>query len=144
LGVISAGSLKDANEEQALIKTLSESSEILGMGFQVLDDVKNLTEGNPGKKRGDDVVEGKKSLPVLLYLHKNPEKKDFVAKCFSSAREKGTEAAEVEEFIEKLRISGSIDTAKELGQSFIDKAQENFTKNCGKELIDGFFTNILK
>ena len=43
--------------------------EDIGVGFQILDDVKNLTVGNPGKLRGDDVVEGKKSLPVLLHAH---------------------------------------------------------------------------
>ena len=36
----------------------------VGEGFQILDDVQNLTTGNPGKKRGDDIVEGKKSLPL--------------------------------------------------------------------------------
>jgi len=53
---------------------LGEAAEKLGIGFQILDDVKNLTTGIPGKKRGDDVVEGKKSLPDLLYLHNYPEK----------------------------------------------------------------------
>ncbi len=39
--------------------------EEMGVGFQILDDVVNLTTGNPGKKRGDDIVEGKKVF--LLY-----------------------------------------------------------------------------
>ena len=39
----------------------------IGIGFQIIDDVINLTTGNPGKKRGDDIVEGKKSLPVLIH-----------------------------------------------------------------------------
>ena len=45
----------------------------VGVGFQILDDVKNISTGNAGKKRGDDIVEGKKSLPVILHIEKNPE-----------------------------------------------------------------------
>jgi octaprenyl-diphosphate synthase len=45
----------------SLAAILGEAAEKLGVGFQILDDVKNLTTGLPGKKRGDDVVEGKKA-----------------------------------------------------------------------------------
>jgi octaprenyl-diphosphate synthase len=48
---------------------LETAAENLGLGFQIIDDAKNLTEGIPGKKRGDDIVEGKKSLPILFYVH---------------------------------------------------------------------------
>ena len=48
---------------------LEVSAEKLGLGFQIVDDAKNLIHGVPGKKRGDDIVEGKKSLPILLYVH---------------------------------------------------------------------------
>ena len=48
---------------------LEGAAEKLGLGFQIVDDAKNITAGVPGKKRGDDIVEGKKSLPILLYVH---------------------------------------------------------------------------
>ena len=51
----------------------------LGEGFQILDDVQNLTTGNPGKKRGDDIVEGKKSLPVLLHISENPQDREKIS-----------------------------------------------------------------
>ncbi|PIE05082.1 MAG: hypothetical protein CSA76_00860, partial [Spirochaetales bacterium] len=56
-----------------LVKQLGDVWEDIGTGFQILDDVQNLTTGIPGKDRGDDIVEGKKSLPVILHVQKHPE-----------------------------------------------------------------------
>jgi octaprenyl-diphosphate synthase len=97
------------------------------VGFQILDDVKNLKTGVPGKKRGDDIVEGKKSLPMLLYMHRYPEKKDMVFHTFIAAREKGTLAPEVEELILALTQSGVLDEAEEKGVNFIARTREIFT-----------------
>jgi octaprenyl-diphosphate synthase len=61
----------------------------IGIGFQILDDVQNLTTGNPGKQRGDDIVEGKKSLPVLLHLTAHPHDKSLIENLFSKAGKEG-------------------------------------------------------
>lgn len=97
-----------------------DAAESLGVGFQILDDVKNLSSGIPGKKRGDDVVEGKKSLPVLLYLHRYPEKREFAARCFTAARAAGTGAPEVEEFIGALADAGVLEEARMRGLELIE------------------------
>ncbi len=104
---------------------LGEAAEKLGVGFQILDDVKNLTTGNPGKKRGDDIVEGKKSLPVLLYLHENPAQRDMVYRCFSAAREKGVTTPEVEELISHLEKSDCIVKAKSEGLALIGEGEKS-------------------
>ena len=118
-----------------VIAQFSEAAKKLGIGFQILDDVKNLSTGIPGKKRGDDVVEGKKSLPVLLYLHGNPDKHNFVNRCFSAAKTNGVNAPEVEEFIQTLTAGGFLDEAKEKGLAFIAQAREIFISPQG---INGF------
>jgi octaprenyl-diphosphate synthase len=115
-----------------------EAAESLGVGFQILDDVKNLTTGIPGKKRGDDVVEGKKSLPVLLYLHRYPEKREFAARCFSVARSTGTGAPEVEEFIGALADAGVLEEARERGLELITGSRACFSG----ELFTDFFELI--
>jgi len=102
------------------------AAERLGVGFQILDDVKNLDTGIPGKKRGDDIVEGKKSLPVLLYLHRYPEKRDFAARCFAAARSQGTTTPEVEEFIGALEGAGVLEEAREKGLEYIRESEEVF------------------
>jgi octaprenyl-diphosphate synthase len=105
---------------------LIEAAEKLGVGFQILDDVKNLTTGLPGKKRGDDIVEGKKSLPILLFLHRCPEKKETVQRCFSRAASAGVNAPEVEELIAALLAEGVLAEAEERGNAFISGAQAEF------------------
>jgi len=125
LGILAAktaGCEYDANKAVAL----SEAAEKLGIGFQILDDVKNLTTGIPGKKRGDDIVEGKKSLPILLFLNRHPEKKEMARRCFMAAREKGTGAPETEELIQALEACGVIIEAEERGKTLIAGARMVF------------------
>ena len=145
---------KNAPEDEvleALASSFAGAAEQLGVGFQILDDVKNLSTGVPGKKRGDDIVEGKKSLPVLLYLHRYPEKRDFTARCFSAARIQGTEAPEVEEIIGVLEGAGILEEAREKGMEYIRKSRSIFSapeisgfplKNEGKRLLAGLIDLI--
>jgi octaprenyl-diphosphate synthase len=105
---------------------LGQAAEQLGVGFQILDDVKNLSAGLPGKKRGDDVVEGKKSLPVLLYLHGaegpgDSQRQALVSRCFNGAKAGGTEAPEVEELITTLDKAGVLEKARERGLALIQE-----------------------
>jgi octaprenyl-diphosphate synthase len=120
--------IADANDTlksgQTVADYFGEAVEKLGVGFQIIDDVKNLTTGNPGKKRGDDIVEGKKSLPVLLYLHEYKDSRNKVYECFSAAREEGISSPKVEELISILDASGSIDKASSRGFALIKESEE--------------------
>ena len=129
-------------------KFLGETAEKLGVGFQILDDVKNVTSGIPGKKRGDDVVEGKKSLPVLLFLHRWPEKREMVFRCFNAARTGGVGTPEVEELIQALLDAGVLAEAEEQGKALIAEARDAFADpriplNAeGRALLTGFVALI--
>jgi len=130
LGVIVGAEAKEAislKEIAPLVNNFGEAAEQLGVGFQILDDVKNLSTGIPGKKRGDDIVEGKKSLPVLLYLHRYPEKREFASRCFAAARSAGTDAPEVNEFICELEKAGVLDEGREKAQEYLSKSREVFS-----------------
>jgi len=120
-GAYSAG----ANAEIAV--KFGDAAEKLGIAFQILDDVKNLTTGIPGKLRGDDVVEGKKSLPVLLYLTRYPEKREMVFYCFHAARINGTAAPEVEELINTLNAAGVLSESEEKAHSMLLETSETFS-----------------
>jgi octaprenyl-diphosphate synthase len=111
----------------ALYSSLGIAAEKLGVGFQILDDVKNITCGIPGKKRGDDIVEGKKSLPILLFLNRWPEKKEIVFRCFRVAHSGGVCAPEVEELIQVLLASSVLDEAESQAKALIAEAREAFT-----------------
>lgn len=124
LGVLSGGGTK----EQALMA--GDIARGIGEGFQILDDVQNLTTGNPGKKRGDDIVEGKKSLPVLMHISKYPEDKDKIASCFKKAQKEGIMSASVEECISILEKGGCIKEAFEKGHKLV--------KSKSRELVQMF------
>jgi len=121
LGVYMAGAPPEAAQ------ILGNAADMMGVGFQILDDVKNLTTGIPGKKRGDDIVEGKKSLPVLLYMHKYPEKRERVFYCFNTARQYGGSIPEIDELINIFAASGVFEEAEEKGRSFLKKTQDVFS-----------------
>jgi len=108
------------------VDLLGKVCEDMGVGFQIMDDVMNLTKGNPGKGRGDDIVEGKKSLPVIYHLEKRPEDKSVFAKLFASAGEKGFSGAsgEIEEVIALLEASGSIERARKRAESILREASD--------------------
>ncbi|MDR3146851.1 MAG: polyprenyl synthetase family protein [Treponema sp.] len=126
LGVLAALPAPGAQAGEAA-ERLGSAAEKLGVGFQILDDVKNLRTGLPGKKRGDDVVEGKKSLPVLLYLHgETGPRRALVSRCFSRARTGGVSVPEVEELIAALEAEGVVEQSLEQGQALIREAAETF------------------
>lgn len=115
LGILAGG---------ADLKTAEKAGKIaedIGTGFQILDDVTNLTKGNPGKKRGDDVVEGKKSLPVLYHLAAKPEDKEKLAELFERAGKEGINSPAVEEAIEMISSSGSVEKARAAGDKIISE-----------------------
>jgi octaprenyl-diphosphate synthase len=121
LGAYAAGASAEAAHQ------LGEAAEKLGIGFQILDDVKNLKTGVPGKKRGDDITEGKKSLPILLYLHKYPAKRDYVFYSFYATRTHGADAPEVEDLIRALEGSCALAEAEKEGQAYITEARNVFS-----------------
>jgi octaprenyl-diphosphate synthase len=145
------GTLTASGESAKAAQLLGEASEKLGIAFQILDDVKNLTEGIPGKKRGDDIVEGKKSFPVILYLNKYPEKREQIFFCFYIAKTNGLAAPEVKEMIDMLTEAGVFTEAREKAQSLIQEAKNVFGSDRyadlaankeGRTLLDGLIKLI--
>jgi len=129
-----------APEETA--RRLGEGAEKLGVGFQILDDVKNLTGNISGKQRGDDIVEGKKSLPVLLYLNKYPKQKYLVINAFNEAETNGIKAPEVEELIALLSDSGVLGEAEKIARNYINEARGILSSDGSHALLAGLIDII--
>ena len=112
----------------------------IGVGFQIIDDVINLTKGNPGKKRGDDIVEGKKSLPVLIHVQKQPQDKEKICSLMNKAAAQGINSPAVEECIALLNTTDCINAAAAEGKNLI-------TQNCAKfeqnPLITKLFSSMI-
>lgn len=111
----------------------------IGIGFQIIDDAINLTTGNVGKKRGDDIVEGKKSLPVLLHTEQNPGDKEKIAAFMKTASTEGIDSPCVEQCIALLETSNCIKMAAEKGKELI-------LENCAlfnSKLIEELFISMI-
>lgn len=115
LGILTGGGSREEAE------AAGRCAEDIGTGFQIIDDVKNLVTGNAGKNRGDDIVEGKKSLPVLYYIEANPKEKETLATLFKTARDEGIESPAVEKAIHILTESGAIERARKTGIELFNK-----------------------
>ena len=116
-------------------RKLSGIAAEIGIGFQIIDDVINLTTGNVGKKRGDDIVEGKKSLPVLLHIQERPEDKNIIAGYMNSASKDGIDSPCIEECIKLLESSGCIKKAATLGTELIRTNCEKLNSPLIRELF---------
>lgn len=142
VGVIAGG----GTEAQA--QQMGQVAADIGIGFQVLDDVVNLTTGNVGKKRGDDIVEGKKSLPILLHLKRNPQALEKLTACFAQARLQGVDSPAVEQAIAMVRDSGAIAEATQQARQLIQAActhiEELYPRTVAARKIAALFQNMLK
>jgi octaprenyl-diphosphate synthase len=116
-----------AGASDEIARKIGDAAEKLGVGFQILDDVKNLSTGINGKVRGDDIVEGKKSLPVLMYLTRYPDKREMVYYCFHAAKINGAAVPEVADLIQQLTDTGIMKEAEENGKTLIEDARKVFS-----------------
>ncbi len=113
----------------------------LGIAFQVLDDITNITDGNKGKNRGDDIVEGKKSLPVILHLEENPSDILRITKYFADAKMAGVDSDAVKDCITLLQSGVGIEKARDYAKkrlSFVSTGIQDMYGNSAavKTLIE--------
>ncbi len=134
IGFIAGGA--DTQTAAACGKTAAQ----IGVGFQIIDDVINLTDGNPGKKRGDDIVEGKKSLPLLLHLQKKPQDKEKICSLMEQAAKEGIDSPAVEECIELLNTTTCIADAALQGKELI---AQNCASFADEPLIPQLFNSMI-
>lgn len=131
------------------VESAGKIAQDIGVGFQIIDDVTNLTTGNPGKKRGDDIVEGKKSLPVLIHLEKHPSDKETLAELFTQARREGIESPAVEKAIDMLSGSGAVEEASKTGAHLVFEKSAALSSFFGQDtkaggLIRELFSSMTK
>ncbi len=117
-----------AGASEAEIEAVGTLWEDIGVGFQVLDDVKNLVSGNPGKRRGDDIVEGKKSLPALLHAERSADNGAALLGLFSRVPGAADPWPLVEQAIALMNGSGAVDAAAARGRSLLDGARQRLER----------------
>lgn len=87
----------------------------LGVAFQLIDDVLDYSgqESEIGKSLGDDLAEGKPTLPLIHVLRNGtPEQKDCVRKALETSRR-----GDFEEVLSAIRASGALMYAKQMAET---------------------------
>lgn len=102
--------LEVSNSPKEAIPPMERYAELLGLCFQIKDDIFDYFP-NPqiGKPTGNDLREGKVTLPLLSALAVAPEEESEEMK--SLIRRGNLDAAEIERLVEFARERGGIDAA---------------------------------
>ncbi len=117
-----AAIIAQANTTQEL--ALTQYANHLGCGFQMIDDALDYCgdEAKLGKKVGDDLTEGKITLPIILALHNTNIRRKDKEQLIQIIRNDEPTTKQIESVIQLLTDSGAIKTTIQQAQAEIDKA----------------------
>ena len=125
----SAAILSGADEDTA--NALKAYGNHLGMAFQLMDDILDY-EGDAeemGKNVGDDLAEGKPTLPLIHAMaHGTEEQSKLIRKAI---RKGGLE--DIDEIMQIVRDCGSLQYTKEKALEQVQKAQQNLNQLADTE-----------
>lgn len=116
LGAIIGGA--DDND----IKVLAQFGKYMGIAFQLIDDVLDLS-GNPeeiGKNLGDDLAEGKPTLPLLYAMKKGSDEQKNIIR---AAIENGG-LTELESVLNAVKETKALEYVRQLAKEEIEKGEK--------------------
>jgi len=94
----------------------------LGMAFQILDDILDLTgdEKELGKPIGSDLRQGTVTLPLLLFLEAHPDV-DILSSIFGEPQGRGEK---IQTLVDVVRRSGAIASARDEAERFTAESKQ--------------------
>jgi len=104
----------------------------LGAAFQVRDDLENLVPGEQyGKDAGGDIIEGKRTIPLLHLLSRSsPPERGEVERLISGEGPE-TGAQRIRCVLERMLEAGSLEYARNVADSFAQLALRELPKAFG-------------
>ena len=128
-----------ATDKIADIKNLSSFGKNLGIAFQITDDLIGVM-GDPKitkKPVGNDLREGKKSLPILMAIKSAKGKnKKIILKAFGNQK---TSKSDLHRAVEVIRALGIEDSVRNQAEKYAERAEKSLSKYSGsskKELVE--------
>lgn len=93
----------------------------LGTAFQIIDDAMDYSSSEEcmGKKIGDDIAEGKVTLPLILAIDENPSLKETIEQAFNKKSD-----GMVKKIIDGVNATEAIKRTKSLALDEINKAKK--------------------
>ena len=127
VGAISAGMDKDVINKAALF------GEMIGIAFQIKDDIFDYFESEElGKPTGNDMAEGKLTLPALYVLNK--QKDEDLSALALKIRSLDADRDEISGFIARVKEEGGIAYAEQVMRNYRDKALSLLPENANPEI----------
>jgi len=127
-----------ANAKRKDVSNLSSFGKNLGIAFQITDDLIGVL-GDPKitkKPVGNDLREGKKSLPILLAINRaKGENKEIILKAFSNSFATQDDIEKALKIIRRLKIEK---TVRHQAQSYAQRAKkllQSYSGTAKKDLI---------
>ncbi|TNE81694.1 MAG: polyprenyl synthetase family protein [Bacteroidetes bacterium] len=115
IGAASSGS---ASDEQ--IEKMRVFGELVGIAFQIKDDLFDFGDDDVGKPLGIDIKEKKLTLPLIYALNKADKKdRSYYTRII---RKENKNTKKVQEVIEFVRKSGGIDYTRQIMHNYKEKA----------------------
>jgi octaprenyl-diphosphate synthase len=105
-----------ADQPREIEDALAEYGQRLGVAFQLVDDVLDYrgSTNEMGKNMGDDLAEGKPTLPLIYTLHNGDES---IRRVIRHAIEHAGDGADVERITAAVGASGGLDYAHDLART---------------------------
>lgn len=134
LGAISVG----ATPEQ--IEQCRQFGECIGMIFQIRDDIFDYFSKDVGKPTGNDMREGKLTLPALYVVNKSAD--ESITELALRIRSLSASEIEIQEFIQQIINEGGIDYARSVMADLHDKALRCIPHDAPKEITDSLIAYL--
>lgn len=117
-----AGALRASTDEN-VIQNMSLFGHYVGMCFQIRDDIFDYdTSADIGKPTGNDMKEGKLTLPIIYALnHSNDE---YMQKLAHKVKSGEISDDEIDELVSFTRSNGGIEYAEHVMKTFADRAKD--------------------
>lgn len=114
LGAISVGA------DAKCVETARRLGEIIGVCFQIRDDIFDYYKEDIGKPTGNDLREGKFTLPAIYAITNNPSPR--MSDLVKRVKQQQATTEEIEEIIEFTKVNGGIEYAEQKMVELRDEA----------------------
>jgi len=116
------GTLASLNHTNIDVENLSNYGKKIGIAFQLIDDLIGIYGDSKitGKAVGNDIREGKKTLPILLAIQNFDSNDKYKLKKFFGKKNASDES--IKEIVNRIALIGVDKEVRSIAQTFIDDA----------------------
>lgn len=120
------------------VQALRQYGSDIGMAFQVVDDLLDLTGGTEdlGKPAGNDLRQGTVTLPTLIYAASLFEDSSDWTQLKRVVSGETSDPAEFDDLVASIRTSGAIEETYAVAESFVERAKTRIADLPGGETRD--------